>query len=418
MPKTPDEIFEETFAWHAKHLSPAQATLLRFAGFESVADHAQGCIVWDVHGREYLDFQGCYGALTLGHCHPLVVAAVEEQLHKMPLPTHMLFNRPKAELAALLAEITPGNLQYTFFCNSGAEAVEGAIKLARAATGRTGYVTTINSFHGKTMGALSVSGRERYQKPFEPLIPDVSRVPFGDPEALERVVGEKTAAVILEPIQGEGGVIIPPGGYLRRARKICDTEGALLIIDEVQTGFGRTGRLFGCDHDGVVPDIIALAKALGGGVMPIGAIVARPEAWKIFKDDPYIHTSTFGGNPLACAAGLAAVKVTIEGGLPERARALGERLLGGLKTSVQAYPHLVTEVRGRGLMVGVEFVSSDHATAVLSEMALRRILTTYSLNRPEVMRLAPPLIVTEDQIDRVVEAFSKSLAAVDKLLHE
>ncbi|MBI3962135.1 MAG: aspartate aminotransferase family protein, partial [Deinococcus sp.] len=291
-----------------------------------------------------------------------------------------------------------------------------AIKLARSATARPGYVTTYNSYHGKTMGALSVSGRERYQKPFEPLIPGVTRVPYGDAHALAETVNQDTAAVILEPIQGEGGVIIPPDGYLNQAREICNAQGALLIIDEVQTGFGRTGKLFACEHDGVVPDLLTLAKALGGGVMPIGAIVARPAVWEIFKSDPYIHTSTFGGNPLACAAGIAAVRTTITERLPERAVALGQRLLSGLQIAALAYPHLIAQVRGRGLMVGVQFPSSDHATAVLSEMALRRVLTTYSLNRPEVMRLAPPLIVSEAEIDHALQAFTQSLEAVDAML--
>lgn len=417
--KTPDEIFEETFNWHRDHLGSKQASLLRFAGFDSVADHAQGCYVYDVHKNKYLDFQGCYGAIALGHCHPNVVKAVEEQLHKIPLPTHMLFNRPKAELAHLLAQITPGDLKYTFFSNSGAEAVEAAIKIARAATKRTKYVTTKNSYHGKTMGALSISGRERYQTPFEPLLSDVVRIDFGDSLALEQVVDDNTAAVILEPIQSEGGVIIPPDGYLRDAREICDRKGALLIIDEVQTGLGRTGKLFGCEYDKVTPDLMTLAKALGGGVMPIGATVSRPQIWEeMFNKDPYIHTSTFGGNPLACAAGIAAIKTTLEEGLIQNAEKMGHKLLQGLTNIAKQYPDLVKEVRGRGLLVGVQFPSDDHATTVLSEMALRKILTTYSLNRPEVMRMAPPLIVDQEQIDYAVNAFAQSLKATSDLLKQ
>lgn len=261
MPQSSKRLFH----LYAEHVNPGLARLLQFMGLEGLEERAEGCYLWDSEGRKYLDFLGGFGTFALGHRPAAVVEAVHRQLDRMPLSSKLLLSPLQAELAALLAEITPGDLKYSFFCNSGAEAVEGCLKLARAATGRPKIITAEGAFHGKTLGALSVSGREVYRKPFEPLLPAVSLVPFGDAEALRQAVDEETAAVILEPVQGEGGVRVPPNDYLPAAREACDRAGALLILDEVQTGFGRTGRMFACEHWGVAPDLMALGKALGGG---------------------------------------------------------------------------------------------------------------------------------------------------------
>lgn len=412
---TPEEIenyVEATAAIYQEHLNPTLPNLLKFMGYGTVSQSTDGMFLTDVAGNEWIDFLGGLGVFSLGHRHPKVVAAVRDQLERMPLTIPTFFNRQQAELAALLAEILPGRIQYTFFCNSGAEAVEGALKMARAATGRTEIIATENAFHGKTLGALTASGRDLYRTPFEPLLPDVRQVPFGDPAALAAAVSERTAAVILEPVQGEGGVIVPPAGYLRGAREVTRQRGALLIADEVQTGFGRTGRLFACEHEDVEPDLVCLAKALGGGVMPLGAFCGTPEVWEPFRTKPWLHTSTFGspgGNPMACAAGLAAIRVLQEEGLVERAAELGAGFLEQLASLQSEFPRVIREVRGRGLLVGAEFFDEDIAGLTIACLARRRVIVGYYLSNPRVFRFEPPLIVTADQIRRVVSLFREAV---------
>lgn len=416
MVPNPDELVADTLRKYAEFVNPGLVKLYRFGGVETVEWEAQGVVVRDVYGREYLDFSGGPAVFALGHRHPRVVQAVVEQIHRMPMSVRAMPRRPEAELAALLAELTPGDLRYCFFCNSGAEAVEGALKLARAATGRKAFVATEGAFHGKTFGALSATGREKYRKPFEPLLPGFRHVPFGDADAMAEVVDRDVAAVIVEPIQGEGGVRVPPDDYLPMVREICDRAGALLIVDEVQTGLGRTGRMFACEHWGVVPDILTLAKALGGGVMPIGAFVARPHLWAAFSDDPYLHSSTFGGNPAACAAGVATLRVLVEEDLPSRAARMGEVLMAGLREVAARHPRWVRDVRGKGLLVGVEFSDPDVALLASAEAIARGVIFFFSLNRPEVVRLAPPLIVERHHVERACAVLDEALQAVAQTL--
>ncbi|MBI2873458.1 MAG: aminotransferase class III-fold pyridoxal phosphate-dependent enzyme [Firmicutes bacterium] len=413
-----DEFIAETVAKYEKYVNPAMARLLRIMGLETAEWEAHGCIVRDVRGEEYLDCLGLMGAFGTGHAHPKVIQAVREQLERMPLSSRAMFSRPMADLSELLARITPGDLQYSFICNSGAEAVEGALKLARLATGRKGFVSTIGAFHGKTLGALSASGREVYKEPFEPLLPGFTHVPFGDLEAAEKAVGSDTAAVIIEPIQAEGGVFIPPDDYLPGLRERCDERGALLIADEIQTGFGRTGSLFACDHYGVTPDIMCLGKTLGGGVMPVGAFIARPSLWEKFISAPLLHTSTFGGNPLACTAGIAAIQVVLEEGLSERSAELGKILLDELRALQARYPSVIKEVRGRGLLVGLEVTKAGAGGMIIAEVIGRRVLAFYTLNNPTVIRLEPPLVITREQLSRAIEVFSEAVASTAEVIDE
>jgi len=336
---------ESAAAAYARHVNDGLARLLSFMGLDAAAVRAEGCFVWDEQGRRFLDFLGGYGVFSFGHRHPRIVAAVTAQLERMPLSAKILFDKPTAELAARLADITPGSISKFFFCNSGTEAVEGALKLARLASGRSRIIYAENSFHGKTLGALSATGRDKYREPFLPLLPEFTGVPFGDATAMAKALDETVAAVILEPIQGEGGVIVPPLGYLAEVRELTRQRGALLILDEVQTGMGRTGYNFACEREGVEPDFILLAKALGGGVMPLGAIGGTPEVWAKFEQNPLIHSSTFGGNPLACAAGIAALDVLQEEQLAERAAQEGEPFLARLRKLAADYPDLVKETR-------------------------------------------------------------------------
>lgn len=404
------DYVEETIGKYEKYINPAQAKLFRFMGLGSIEASAQGWTITDSEGRQFTDFLGGYGMFAVGHRHPKVVEAVERELHGMPMCGKVLFNRPMADLAEALAEITPGDLQYSFFVNSGTEAVEGCLKLARLATGRPKFVAAANAFHGKTMGSLTATGRDLYREPFKPLLNGFSHVPFGDISALEAAVDEETAAVILEPVQGEGGIIVPPAGYLTQAKAICEAKGALLIADEVQTGIGRTGAWFGCNHDGVTPDLMACAKALGGGIMPIGAIIGSPKAWQGLIEAPFLHTSTFGGNQLACAAGVATIKVIKEENLLERCSEMGAYLKAGLQKIAEEFPSVIKEIRGRGLMLGIELTKEGAGGMLMSLMIDKNVIVAYTLNNPKVIRMEPPMIVTKEIIDEVLEKFHASVA--------
>jgi putrescine aminotransferase len=418
-PEAVEAYVEETVEKYARYLNPSLANLLKFMGFGTVPEFSRGVTLTDVAGEEWLDFLGGLGVFSLGHSHPKVVAAVREQLEQLPLTIPIFLNRRQADLAELLAEVLPGRLQYSFFCSSGTEAVEGALKLARVVTGRTEIVSAERAYHGKTLGSLSASGRDLYKKPFEPLLAGFHQVPFGEIAAMEQAISERTAAVILEPIQGEGGVIVPPEDYLPRVAGLCRERGALFIADEVQTGFGRTGKMFAVEHYGVEPDIMCLAKAIGGGVMPLGAFCGTPEVWEPFRPKPWLHTSTFGspgGNPLACAAGLAAVRVIREERLPERTAELGEYFLSRLQAIREEFPTAIREVRGKGLLIGLEFFEEDVAGLAIAGMARRRVIVAYYLSNPQVFRFEPPLIVTREQIDRAVDAFHESVSEALALL--
>lgn len=408
----------ETIEKYENYVSPALARLFRFMGLSTVEWEAKGEIIWDSEGNEYIDCLGGYGVFSLGHRHPIVIEAVKRQLDLMPLSSKVLFNKPMADLSELLAKITPGDLAYSFICNSGTEAVEGALKLARIHTGRSEVVATLNAFHGKTFGALSVTGREMFCKPFKPLLSGVTHVPFGDISAMEEVITEQTAAVIIEPIQGEGGIIVPPDDYLPAVRKLCDAKGALLICDEVQTGLGRTGRMFACEHSNTVPDILTMAKALGGGVMPIGAFIARPKLWDKYSISPFLHTSTFGGNPLACAAAKAAIEIILCDKLPECAEKSGAYFQERLAGLAQKYPEVIKAVRGKGMMLGVELTKEGIGGFLLSELISRGILVAYTLNNPLVIRLEPPINITRANIDKVLAAFMEAVLLAQDLIDD
>ncbi len=358
----------------------------------------QGARVWDADGREYIDCVAGHGVANLGHCHPAITAAIQEQAAKLVTCSEVFYNDQRASLMAELAACTPGDLRRVFLCNSGAEAVEGAIKAARLFTGRSGVVATMRAFHGRTLGALSATWEKKYRTPFEPLVQGFTHVPFDDAQAMASAITGETAAVLVEIVQGEGGVRFGQAAYFQALRRLCDERGALLIVDEVQTGLGRTGRWFACEHVGLVPDILCLGKALGGGV-PMGAIVWR-EGLGTLPDGA--HGSTFGGNPLACAASRAVLRTLAEEGLPERAARLGERLLAGLR-ALEA--PLVREVRGLGLMVGIEL--RQRVTPYLRALQERGVLALPA--GATVLRLLPPLVIGEDDVSAVVEAIAEVL---------
>ncbi len=410
--------FDETVvADYENYVNPGLAAVMKFIGLDSVEMEASGCEITDSRGRKFLDCLGGYGTMSVGYAHPHVVAAVQDQVAKQAFSCRILFNEQTAKLAKKLAEISPGDLQYSFFCNSGTEAAEAAIKIARKATGRAKLVSTVGAFHGKTMGALAVSGREKYKTPFAPMLPDCVQIPFNDISALSEI-DENTAAFFVEPVQGENGILEASDEYLQAARNACDAAGALLVFDEIQTGLGRTGKMWGSENAGVAPDLMLLAKALSGASIPIGACLGTPKTWEIFAENPLIHSSTFGGNPLACRAALAAIEVIESENLVEKSREQGEKLKAALQEQQAKFPDLIKEVRGRGLMLGVEFSHDDIAGLVIAGMAARGVLAAYTLNNATVIRFEPPLIISDEQIAQAASAFSESLEQARELLED
>lgn len=418
---------------YREYVNPGLASMMALLDFDKRFVKAEGVVVWDDRGNEYLDFLGGYGALNLGH-NPTVVMEALRKVFGVPNILQASLNPLAAALADNLARITPGDLRYSFFCNSGTEAVESALKLARICSGKSRIIYCRNSFHGKSFGSLSVTGREKYRTPFAPTLPDCCAVEYDNLEEMEKALSKgDAAAVILEPIQGEGGIVVPRSGYLKGVRKLCDKYKALLIVDEIQTGFGRTGKLFDCQHEDVEPDIMCLAKSLGGGMMPIGACMAASKVYRKAygsMDKCLLHTSTFGGNSLAMAAGLAAVGYIVENRLDKRAAELGEYALKRLQDIKKKYP-LVRDVRGRGLLLGIEFRSGEGSlldrmtggtvsrlgreyigALVAGELLNKyRIITAYTLNNPNVIRLEPPLIVSREQLDYMLDSLEKVLEA-------
>ncbi|MHA3702490.1 acetylornithine transaminase [Jatrophihabitans sp. YIM 134969] len=371
-----------------------------------VLDHGAGSTVWDVDGREYLDFVGGIAVSSLGHAHPAVVAAVSEQVARLVHTSNLYVHAPGVTLAERLLELagTPGRV---FFGNSGAEAVECALKIVRrhghTHGERVEIVSTSNSFHGRTLGALSVTGNPAKREPFAPLPGPVTFAPYGDVDALRAVVGPQTAGVVVEPLQGEGGVVEPPAGYLAAVRELCDSAGALLVVDEVQSGIGRTGHWFAALAEGVRPDVMTLAKGLGGG-MPIGACLAFGDVATTFA--PGDHGSTFGGNPVSCAAALAVLDTIADQHLLDHVKRVGEHLADGL-ASIDS--PLVAGVRGVGLWRGLA-LTGDHAAAV--ETVARSNGLLVNTVKPAVLRLAPPLIVTDAEVDRAVAVLSDAVHTV------
>jgi putrescine aminotransferase len=400
---------------YRRHLSNGRARLAAMTGAQQeVASH--GAHVWDSTGRQYLDCGG-YGVFLVGHTHPAVVEAVVAQVRTHPMATRLLLEPTMAYAAEALAAVAPAGLDRVHFVNSGAEAVEAAIKLARM-NGKPRLVSMTGGYHGKTMGALTLTARDLYQEPFRPLLPDAVHVPFGDVDALTSVLTTQ-CCVVVEPVQAEGGVLIPPAGYLAEVERLCRSAGAFLVLDEVQTGLGRLGSWWGADRDGVCPDVLLVGKGLSGGVVPVAAMVASETAYAPFNRDPFIHTSTFGGSPIAMAAARAAIETITRECLVERAAALGDVLLAGLRGIVaRRCPSLVVDVRGAGLLIVVEARDEHVAGALVLELIDRGVLVNHSLNAHRVVRLTPPAVLTQADVDWLLTAFedaSTALAAAHDL---
>ncbi|MEG3628043.1 aspartate aminotransferase family protein [Streptomyces poriticola] len=400
---------EDVVGLYGRHIGSGRAVMGRVMGGMAEV-RSEGLWIHADDGRRFLDFGG-YGVFILGHRHPAVVEAVHRQLDIHPLASRVLLEPVAARAARALAAHTPPGIDYVHFVNSGAEATEAALKLARA-HGRTSVITTRRGFHGKTLGALSVTANATYQTPFQPLLPDVAQVAYDDPADLEQALAARRdrACVVLEPVQGEGGVRIPRPGYLQQVAHLCRAYGALLVVDEIQTGMGRLGTWWGVDAEGVTPDILLAGKGLSGGVVPVAAMAATAEAYAPFGRDPYLHTSTFGASPLACAAALAAVRAMEDEDVVARAAELGPRILAGVRAVCAPYEGgLVREVRGRGLLIGIEFAREQAVGELLLEMIARGVLVNHSLNSGHVLRLTPPARVDDTALEVFLTTFAEAL---------
>ena len=380
--------------------------------------YGEGSILRDVMGREYIDMLGGFGLYSPGIRHPKIVAAVKAQLDRSPQYSQEMLDPLRAHLAKVIAKLTPGDIQYGFFANSGTEAVEGAMKLAKLYTGRKGFISTLNGFHGKTLGSLSLIGKAVYRQPLLPLLEGIHQVPFGDADAVEQVlaraktVGDGIAGVVVEPIQGEAGAVVPPDHYWPRLREICDKYEVLLIADEVQTGFGRTGKIFGVDHWNVAPDIMCFGKALGGGVVAMSGFFSTAKIWKCMEPNPFMHTTTTGGNPLACAAALAQISVLLEEDLAGQAAAKGDYLIGRFKVLQEKYPHILTEFRGRGLLLAMVFPTDEIGYKVASGLFSRNVLTAGTLTNAKSIRIEPALTVSYELLDEMLRRLEETFAGI------
>ena len=398
----------------ATFINPQKVRVLKAAGLDLIERERCGAWVTDIDGRIFLDCFTSAGSFNVGRRNPRIVAAAHRAIDSLDHGNFLLCSEPKADLAAKLAEITPGDLSCTMFGSGGGEAIDFALKLARGATGRHRIISTSNGYHGHTGFALSAGGRDAFRAPFEPLMPEFELVPFGDAEALAAAVNETVAAVIIEPIQGEGGIVVSPDGYLAAARAACDAAGAKLILDEIQTGLGRTGAWWASDHFGVTPDIMTVAKSLGGSLVGISATVFTEDLREFLIPNPFIHLSTFGGSDVACAVALEVLATIEDEGLVENAAARGKKLHAGLAAIAAAHPEQVKEVRGIGLMAGIEYAEDSMGPRMSYHLANHGVLAVYSGNQPSVMRLMPSLVVTDADIDHLLTALDQAL---DDLVH-
>jgi putrescine aminotransferase len=400
------------------HVNSGLARLAELVG-SPLEVSSLGNYVFDEHHRRYLDCGG-YSVFFTGHGHPRVIATAIEQIQRNALSSRSLLNPEPAEAAETLSRVAPDGLDYVFFLNSGAEAVEFALKLA-CLNRKTRLISMSNGYHGKTLGALGVTGRTQYREPFKELVPDASFVCFGDVTELETTLSTTNGdgCVILEPVQAEGGVVIPPDGYLRQVETVCRRFGAFLILDEIQTGLGRLGYWWGAEREGVVPDALLVGKALGGGVVPISAVVTSAQNYGPMNRDPFLHSSTFGGNPLATAVANTTIHIIEEEGLVERSHSLGDLLIPEIdRLLASECPNLVRQVRGLGLLIAIEFESDQLAADFMIEMRKHGVLVCWSLNAHSVVRLTPSALLTESDVALLLETLAESAMILNERYHD
>lgn len=404
---------EKVLKEFAARINPSRVRVLKSAGLDIVEGRREGPYVWDLTGTRYIDCMTGAGSFNVGRRNPMILDALKKALDQYDIGGFLFMSEPKVDLARKLSEISPGGALgcVTYGCGGG-ESIDFSIKLARGFTMRPKVVTAHKSYHGHTGFALSGIGRDAYRKPFEPLMPEFIRVDYGDADALAKAADDRTACVLLEPIQGEGGINIPPDGYFRKVREICDRTGALLIADEIQTGFARTGKMFCMEHTGVAPDIMVVGKSLGGSVYPITAAVYKEELQDFLFTNPMIHFSTFGGADLGCIVGLAVIRYIEEHDLCGHALRMGSLFEDGYRKLREKYPSVLAEHRRRGLMMGLQYTQESMGPRMSAELSKRGVIAVFSGNDPRVMRIMPSLVLQAEDVRFVLDALDESMKAV------
>jgi acetylornithine/succinyldiaminopimelate/putrescine aminotransferase len=400
----------------ARHVSSGKVEFFQTAGIDFVLGRREGPYLWDVSGQKRVIDCHCNGGVfNLGHRNPKVIAALRASLDTLDIGNHHLISQQRADLARRLAELAPGELSYTVFGVGGGEAIDLAIKVARAYTGRQGIISARGGYHGHTGLALA-AGDERYRAPFGPMAPGFQQVPFNDTDALEDAIDDGTAALLLETVPATYGMPIPADDYLPRARQLCDERGALLIADEVQTGLGRTGKLWGIEHFGVQPDIMVIGKGLSGGIYPMAATCFRHECEVVFQEDPFIHISTFGGAEVGCPVASTVLDISSRPELLSHVTALGELFTAGFERLKEKHPHVLVGLRQLGLMMGIEMVN-QHCGPLFSKCAYDSgLLSVYANNDPRIAQLLPPLVIDRALVNEILERVDAALAGVGHIL--
>ena len=409
-----EEIKKQALADFSRYVNPQKARVLKNAGLDIIEGKREGAAVWDITGKKYIDCITSAGSFNVGRRNPEIIDALKKALDDYDLGVFLLCSKPKADLAKRLAEITPGDLQYVMYGSGGGEANDFAIKLARGYTMKNEIISTIKAYHGHTGFSLAAIGRDEYRKPFGPMVPGYKHVPYNNLSAMEEAITEDTAAIIIELVQGEGGIHLATDDYVKGMRKLCDDHEVLLIFDEIQTGFGRTGKMFCCEHSGVVPDIITVAKSLGGALYPISATIYREELGDFVMTHAFTHLSTFGGSDIGCIVGLAVIDYLIKNKLPEHAAKMGERFQKGFDELIKKYPELLTEVRRKGLMMGLQYTNDSIGPRMSYQLAQHGVMAIYTGNEPSVMRIMPSLVITPEEVDFVLDALDKSMVEIMK----
>jgi len=412
--ETEDRIIRETQEYYVQNLNPGFIKMKRSAKSDAhgIEWRGEGVYMYNIHGHKFIDCLGGYGVFALGHRHPHVIKRVQQTMERIGLYSQELLNPLQAVLAHEIAERAPGDLQYVYYHCGGAESNDAAIKLARLATGRQLHVTFTKAFHGKTLGSLSATNRPLLKKPFHPLVYGFNVAPYNNIELLPQYITDQVASVILEPVQGEGGIIVPDNEFLHAVRKRCDEVGALLHVDEVQSGWGRTGRYFCSEHSGVKADIITLGKALGGGIAPQSAMVFNQKAFSRMEENPWWLTNTFAGSQLSCAASLASIEVYEQDQLLPKAEAKGAIFKDQLNEIVGRHPGIFKEVRGLGMWIGLECLTGEQGSTLADELFHRDVLVAQTINNPAVIRIQPPLIIEEAQLAEILSAIEDSAKAM------
>lgn len=404
------------------HVNPGFLEYRKAAGGDMLGMEwmSEGDHFYDLDGNEFIDFLGGFGAFNCGHKHPTVVGAVKAQIDKQPLSSAELVEANRGMLARVLADVTPGDLQYTFFTASGTESIECGLKMATLATGRHYYVAFKADFHGKTMGSLSLTAKEHYRGPFLPLMQGTRHAPFGDLEYLKKLIdvmeytGELPAAIIFEPIQGEAGINVPPDDFIPGIREICDKYDIMMMADEVQAGMGRTGYLFAVDYNDVAPDILCLGKSISGSVIALSACVCTERAFRGMFEDPLLHSTTLGGNPTGTAAGIAAFNVILKEDLPGQALKKEKIFKDRMAILMKKYPELLVDFRGRGLFLAMEFCDGDKGYEVVFECFNNHLLLSGSLVNANTIRIEPPLGISEEKINKGLDIIEAGMDKVYK----